>query len=40
MEGRIPSPNDPSAAALIVKEPYGVILAIAPWYVILLRAFV
>lgn len=31
LEGRIPSPSDPSAGALVVKEPYGVILAMAPW---------
>ncbi|KAH8656288.1 Aldehyde/histidinol dehydrogenase [Ilyonectria robusta] len=31
IEGRIPSPNDPTTGALIVKEPYGVVLAIAPW---------
>ncbi|KAH6975204.1 Aldehyde/histidinol dehydrogenase [Ilyonectria sp. MPI-CAGE-AT-0026] len=31
LEGRIPTPQDPTVGALIVKEPYGVILAIAPW---------
>ncbi|KAH7141467.1 Aldehyde/histidinol dehydrogenase [Dactylonectria estremocensis] len=31
VEGRIPTLQDPTAGALIVKEPYGVILAIAPW---------
>ncbi|KAF4458858.1 aldehyde dehydrogenase family [Fusarium albosuccineum] len=30
-EGRIPSLQDPSVGGLILKEPYGVILAIAPW---------
>lgn len=34
IEGRIVSPMDPSTGGLIVKEPYGVILAISPWYVI------
>ncbi|MBE3047852.1 aldehyde dehydrogenase [Candidatus Bathyarchaeota archaeon] len=38
IEGRIPSPMDPSMGALIVKEPYGVVLAISPWYVIRTRA--
>ncbi|KAH7124933.1 aldehyde dehydrogenase domain-containing protein [Dactylonectria estremocensis] len=31
VEGRIPTLQDPTAGALIVKEPYGVVLAIAPW---------
>ena len=31
LEGRIPSSNDPSVGALIVKEPFGVVLAMAPW---------
>ncbi|KAH7152685.1 Aldehyde/histidinol dehydrogenase [Dactylonectria macrodidyma] len=31
VEGRIPTLQDPTAGALIVKEPFGVILAIAPW---------
>ncbi|KAJ4204131.1 hypothetical protein NW759_014968 [Fusarium solani] len=31
IEGRIPSPSDPTTAALVVKEPYGVVLAMAPW---------
>ncbi|EXM18242.1 Aldehyde dehydrogenase, N-terminal [Fusarium oxysporum f. sp. vasinfectum] len=31
VEGSIPTLQDPTAGALIVKEPYGVVLAIAPW---------
>ena len=31
IEGKIPTTQDPSHGALILKEPYGVILAIAPW---------
>ncbi|KAM0415790.1 hypothetical protein ACHAPT_013251 [Fusarium lateritium] len=31
IEGRIPSTRDPTTAAFVVKEPYGVILAMAPW---------
>lgn len=31
--GSIPTPSDPGTSALILQEPYGVILAIAPWYV-------
>lgn len=31
IEGSIPTPQDPNTGALVVKEPYGVILAIAPW---------
>ena len=31
IEGRIPNPSDPTAGALVVKEPYGVIFAMAPW---------
>lgn len=31
VEGRIPAPENPTSAALIVKEPYGVVLALAPW---------
>ncbi|KAH6889631.1 aldehyde dehydrogenase domain-containing protein [Thelonectria olida] len=31
IEGRVAAPADPTRGALIVKEPYGVILAIAPW---------
>lgn len=33
IEGRIAAPMDPTTGALIVKEPYGVILAMSPWYV-------
>lgn len=31
IEGFIPTPSDPATGALVVKEPFGVILAIAPW---------
>jgi len=31
VEGSIPTLQDPTAGALIVKGPYGVVLAIAPW---------
>jgi acyl-CoA reductase-like NAD-dependent aldehyde dehydrogenase len=31
--GIIPATADENTSALVVKEPYGVILAIAPWYV-------
>ncbi|KAG6989973.1 Vanillin dehydrogenase [Fusarium oxysporum f. sp. conglutinans] len=31
VEGSIPTLQDPTTGALVVKEPYGVVLAIAPW---------
>lgn len=31
VEGRLPVTRDPNTTALIVKEPYGVVLSIAPW---------
>jgi acyl-CoA reductase-like NAD-dependent aldehyde dehydrogenase len=31
VEGSIPTTEKPDVGALILKEPYGVILAIAPW---------
>ncbi|KAK2014905.1 aldehyde dehydrogenase [Colletotrichum eremochloae] len=31
VEGSVPATNDPNLSAIILKEPYGVILAIAPW---------
>ncbi|KAK2063757.1 aldehyde dehydrogenase [Colletotrichum caudatum] len=31
VEGSIPATNDPNLSAMVLKEPYGVILAIAPW---------
>lgn len=31
IEGSIPTPQDPNTGALVLKEPYGVVLAIAPW---------
>jgi acyl-CoA reductase-like NAD-dependent aldehyde dehydrogenase len=30
--GTVPALSDPSRTGLVMKEPYGVILAIAPWY--------
>lgn len=30
--GTVPALSDPTRTGLIMKEPYGVILAIAPWY--------
>lgn len=33
IEGSVPTVQDPNFAAMVVKEPYGVILAMAPWYV-------
>jgi acyl-CoA reductase-like NAD-dependent aldehyde dehydrogenase len=30
--GIVPTPGDRGTSAIIVKEPYGVILGIAPWY--------
>jgi acyl-CoA reductase-like NAD-dependent aldehyde dehydrogenase len=31
--GTVPQLSDPKRSAMILKEPYGVVLAIAPWYV-------
>ena len=31
LEGTIPTTQDPGVGALVLKEPFGVILAIAPW---------
>lgn len=31
IQGRIPSLSDPNVGGLIVKEPYGVVYAMAPW---------
>ncbi|KAK0673239.1 putative salicylaldehyde dehydrogenase [Cercophora samala] len=31
LEGTIPTTADPETGAMIIKEPFGVILAIAPW---------
>ncbi|OBR10125.1 Aldehyde dehydrogenase [Colletotrichum higginsianum IMI 349063] len=31
VEGSVPATNDPNISALVLKEPYGVVLAIAPW---------
>jgi acyl-CoA reductase-like NAD-dependent aldehyde dehydrogenase len=34
--GHIPNCEEEGTQALILKEPYGVVLGIAPWYVIAL----
>lgn len=31
IEGAIPTTQDPNTGALVLKEPFGVIFAIAPW---------
>lgn len=31
IEGTIPTPQDPNTGAFVLKEPFGVVLAIAPW---------
>ncbi|KXJ93616.1 Aldehyde/histidinol dehydrogenase [Microdochium bolleyi] len=31
LEGKIPGLNDPDIGALVLREPYGVIFAMAPW---------
>ncbi|KAI0506954.1 Aldehyde/histidinol dehydrogenase [Xylaria bambusicola] len=31
VEGSVPRPSDPSMGAMVWREPYGVVLAIAPW---------
>lgn len=31
VEGSVPTPQDPNTGAMVVKEPFGVVLAIAPW---------
>jgi acyl-CoA reductase-like NAD-dependent aldehyde dehydrogenase len=33
IEGAIPQTMDPNVTGLVLKEPYGVVLSIAPWYV-------
>ncbi|GJC85086.1 salicylaldehyde dehydrogenase [Colletotrichum liriopes] len=33
VEGSVPATNDPNLSAIVLKEPYGVVLAIAPWSV-------
>lgn len=33
IEGMLPSTADEGLGAMVLREPYGVILAIAPWYV-------
>lgn len=36
IEGAVPSVSENGETAMVFKEPYGVILGIAPWYVIFL----
>jgi acyl-CoA reductase-like NAD-dependent aldehyde dehydrogenase len=31
LEGSIPAVSDPNTTALVLREPYGVVVAIAPW---------
>lgn len=31
LEGAVPATDDPNLGALVLKEPFGVVLAIAPW---------
>ncbi|KAF6844187.1 aldehyde dehydrogenase [Colletotrichum musicola] len=31
IEGSVPATRDPDVSAMVLKEPYGVVLAIAPW---------
>lgn len=31
IEGMLPPTTDPSVGAMVLKEPYGVVLAISPW---------
>lgn len=33
LEGSFPATMDPESSAIVMREPYGVVLAIAPWYV-------
>lgn len=33
VEGSVPATAEEGSHAIVVKEPYGVVLAIAPWYV-------
>ena len=35
--GSVPASSDEGRAALVLKEPYGVVLGIAPWLVALIR---
>jgi acyl-CoA reductase-like NAD-dependent aldehyde dehydrogenase len=35
IEGMIPGLADENSSGLVLKEPYGVVLAIAPWYVMI-----
>jgi hypothetical protein len=40
IQGSIPRLADPDTHALILQEPYGVVLAISPWYVVTLGCLV
>lgn len=37
IEGSIPAMADPTMSGIVLHEPYGVVLAIAPWYVQLIQ---
>lgn len=37
LEGRMPPVGDPNRQAMLVREPYGVVLSIVPWYVMSLK---
>jgi acyl-CoA reductase-like NAD-dependent aldehyde dehydrogenase len=39
VEGSVPATAEQESHAIVVKEPYGVVLAIAPWYVCITLAF-
>lgn len=34
LQGTMPQTRDPTRSAMVVREPYGVVLSIAPWYVV------
>lgn len=33
IEGSFPTPASPDTSAIVMQEPYGVVFAVAPWYV-------
>lgn len=33
LEGSVPTIADPNRSAIVVQEPYGVVLSVVPWYV-------
>ncbi|KAK5658802.1 hypothetical protein OQA88_1614 [Cercophora sp. LCS_1] len=41
LEGAVPTTSDPNVGAMVLKEPFGVVLAIAPWnapYILAMRS--